>query len=652
MSKVRYVILLVVISILNSCSFSNHSLEDVLKRSGSNRKELEAVLFHFQNDSLKYKAARFLIENMEYHVFQDGSELKKYLKYYECIAGRGNEVQRIVDSLKVADGKFAFEKLKENDDLHVIKASYLISNIDLAFKVWKEQPWGKNIDFHQFCEYILPYRVGDEVPTDWRKQVYEKYNPLLDAIRNLPEAEDPLFVARVLMDSLRKQDPPLTYTGILSNGPHVGPGIIKWRIGSCRELADVATYVLRSVGIPCVIDYAVRGDNNGIHYWNVVQSKSGRQYMIELPEMLFKPVEEYNIPKGKVFRRTFDLNEKDLDRMNTYSMFIHPYFRVPLFIDVTSLYSAQRIQDLKFPKTFLYENVASKHIVYLCISRRQDWVPIAWTLQENDSLSFCNVERDIVCRLATWNGFRLNLCSDPFLIENETTKIRVFNPRGGIEKIIIYYKFPLFNENYRRRLISGVFEGSNDESFLTKDTLFLIKQAPERLFTTIYIKSVNRKYRYVRYKGSKNSFCNVAEIEFYNQEKSTIPLTGRVIGTSGCWQNDGSHEYTNAFDGNPYTSFDYNKPSSGWTGLDLSTPHHIEKIRYAPRNRDNFIRKGDDYELLYWEDRKWNSTGIKKAFSDSLVYDIPKGTLLYLKDNTRGKDERIFEYKDQKIKFW
>jgi hypothetical protein len=133
-----------------------------------------------------------------------------------------------------------------------------------------------------------------------------------------------------------------------------------------------------------------------------------------------------------------------------------------------------------------------------------------------------------------------------------------------------------------------------------------VDKVPERLFITVHING-NKKYRYVRYKGGEGSYCNIAEIEFYSMVSDSIPLSGEIIGTPGCWQGDGSHEYTKAFDGDPYTSFDYIDSSSGWTGLDLGNSHNINKIRYVPRNRDNFIRKGDIYELFYWKNKKWNS---------------------------------------------
>lgn len=44
-----------------------------------------------------------------------------------------------------------------------------------------------------------------------------------------------------------------------------------------------------------------------------------------------------------------------------------------------------------------------------------------------------------------------------------------------------------------------------------------------------------------------------------------MPLSGRFIGTPDCYQQDGLHEYTNAFDDNTETSCNYTEPYGGWT---------------------------------------------------------------------------------------
>lgn len=59
-----------------------------------------------------------------------------------------------------------------------VDSAFLVNHIEWAFKVWREQPWGKHVDFDTFCEYILPYRIGDEPLSLWRKEIYECYSPI------------------------------------------------------------------------------------------------------------------------------------------------------------------------------------------------------------------------------------------------------------------------------------------------------------------------------------------------------------------------------------------------------------------------------------------------------------------------------------------
>lgn len=50
-----------------SCTPDRQRLDAALEAAGDNRAELEKVLRHYKGDTLKYRAARFLIENMPYH---------------------------------------------------------------------------------------------------------------------------------------------------------------------------------------------------------------------------------------------------------------------------------------------------------------------------------------------------------------------------------------------------------------------------------------------------------------------------------------------------------------------------------------------------------------------------------------------------------
>ena len=145
----------------------------------------------------------------------------------------------------------------------------MVHNIDWAFKVWREQPWGKKVSFENFCEYVLPYRVGDECPVEWRERLYDKYNSLLDSIRLKPESVFPWIVADALLDSLKKRSPRFVSYSYAKHS--AGPEIADWLSGNCEDLADAFTYICRSLGIPSGCDeMLMRGDNNVPHYWNFV----------------------------------------------------------------------------------------------------------------------------------------------------------------------------------------------------------------------------------------------------------------------------------------------------------------------------------------------------------------------------------------------
>ena len=139
-----------------------------LRQAGNNRAELEKVLDRYSGnpaDSLKFRAAVFLVENMPGHTYYKGNQLEQYLGYYPLLreimeAGLSPAVAS--DSIRNRYGILDEAGLKLCKDIETVDSAYLCDNIEWAFKVWKEQPWGRNVPFDDFCEYILPYRVGNE----------------------------------------------------------------------------------------------------------------------------------------------------------------------------------------------------------------------------------------------------------------------------------------------------------------------------------------------------------------------------------------------------------------------------------------------------------------------------------------------------------
>ena len=172
-------------------------------------------------------------------------------------------------------------------------------------------------------------------------------------------------------------------------------------------------------------------------------------------------------------------------------------------------------------------------------------------------------------------------------------------------------------------------------------------------FTTdsIIIKS-NKKYRYWRYVSQPKTLCNIAELEFKYKNKS---IKGNIIGTNGTYDSlslEKSDKYA-VFDKDPLTFFDAPQNiKHAWVGIDFKKPVSIDKILYTPRNDDNNIRIGDLYELFYWDNNQWNSLGKQKATLPSLHFKVPSNALLLLKNHSRGREERIFTYKNNMQHWW
>ena len=113
-------------------------------------------------------------------------------------------------------------------------AHFLIQNIDLAFKVWKERPWNKNLCFEDFCELILPCRIANEKLSDWRYTYHNRYAPLLDS---LYKGNDVIEACNTLMRILRTEG---FYYNAQFKIPHLDALFLKEnRSGYCRETCDI-----------------------------------------------------------------------------------------------------------------------------------------------------------------------------------------------------------------------------------------------------------------------------------------------------------------------------------------------------------------------------------------------------------------------------
>jgi len=79
--------------------------------------------------------------------------------------------------------------------------------------------------------------------------------------------------------------------------------------------------------------------------------------------------------------------------------------------------------------------------------------------------------------------------------------------------------------------------------------------------------------RYATYEGETNSYCRVAEIEYYDE--NNVRLTGTPISSTAAE----GYSAASAFDGDPTTFYRSQNPTYGYVGLDFGSVKKIKTVR-------------------------------------------------------------------------
>ncbi|WP_278622769.1 hypothetical protein [Parabacteroides gordonii] len=161
----KYTLLTILLLSIMLFSCKENNLRLSLNKAKENREQLDSLLFVYRSipaDSLKYKALCFLIENMLDKYYLSGYKLEEYTTFidsiYQIEKEVYNEKQYYADFLQ----KSAYQRVPLDTlyDLEALSASYLKEHIEEVFLLW-EKPWGRHLNFDEFCELLLPYRIGN-----------------------------------------------------------------------------------------------------------------------------------------------------------------------------------------------------------------------------------------------------------------------------------------------------------------------------------------------------------------------------------------------------------------------------------------------------------------------------------------------------------
>lgn len=630
-------------------------LEQALELAGDNRSELEAVLDHYKDEPEKLRAARFLIENMPGHYsYRPGSRIEEYYRLGKGVLMSGLSPTEQNDSLlRLCQEQFAGVQKDTVQDIRIIKADYLIRNIDSAFRLWKDGLWLQHLDFDQFCEYVLPYKCYELQALDqWRDTLRSCFGDVMtDWIPNDESYASPYNAACVLRGRIARDVHPFGIYSATALPFCNAETMHRITFGTCTDYVRLGISTMRAIGIPASYDYTPQwGRYRAGHDWYAILNDKGERLTSEWdittnPGGVFFPYQR--IPK--VYRHTYAIN-RDTEQYLREAAFPQPFSRFGK--DVTDEYYATT--DLAIPVTQNKKRINDKYVYLAAFNGIQsDWNILAYGQLEKGHVCedgarrtvglFPKTGRNVLYIMMQVDESGMFPLSLPFILHsNGEVEYVEANPSASRSVTLRRKYLSSWNViDMQRRVLGGQIQASHDADFNCVDTLYTISDLtyPDR----IPLCSSGKAYRYWRYLSADGTYGSIAELAFF---ADSIQVKGSPVCRTG--------DPAPAFDGDYLTNYETGDANDNWVGMDMGKPVAITHARVVPRGDDNYVRVGDMYEFLYWDNAKWVSKGHVVAQDNKLIYDsIPRGALMWLRDLTRGMDERCFLIrKDDNVAEW
>ena len=641
----------VLIVLLASCDYK--PVNPALWTFGNPEWRFKKVLKHYSSpeDSLKLKAAKFLIRNMGEHFYYVPKNEMAVDSFYQYL----NEIIKIpeINNNKlheelreelldiyvpkaIKDSIVAIPEYRKRSDVKTISPEFLIENIEYAFKAW-ELPWARSVSFEDFCRYILPYRYENEQPELWRKEIFDTYCWIADSLNNPTDIlEAATFINKQFVD--RFSHPSNMGAFRMNITDHLD--LMAYR--TCMEQAGIGICIFRALGIPATKISIPRWGNRrqGHDFTGVLVSNNKWRY-INFGDA--DPQEDLNYEAPKMFFKRFD-------NMQRFT---------PLLDDASALF--MHVNDLEVN---IIEETSED--IYMCVFGGYGWVPLFQGENQKSKVVFRDVGNKHQIYLAAVNtGKGLKPVSFPFSADS-IGNITYYPGDSIINQATFYRKYPYAKNKHIPRLealIGGKFSVSNDSDFLSSQLLYTVDTMLNYFMTIIPCTQQNVKYLRFEFPiYDQPDYDGPAEIAFYTTQNDSIKkIDGKIFGSSqlsdehiGILTDNDILTYVEVWDCpeelNLYSGkfILTRKKAPIWIALEADSATTVTHVGICPRNDKNGIYAGMHYELFYW-DHAWKSLGTNQATSDSIIFEnVPANAVMWLKNRDEGNEEWIFTMKDGK----
>lgn len=149
-------------------------------------------------------------------------------------------------------------------DRDTMRLELLRENVDYACRARREFAWTRQLPDSIFLNEVLPYAAVDEVRDAWRRDLYERFAPMVAGCREMREAFE--RVNRGLRDAVG-----VDYNTAREKTNQSPAESMRQGMASCTGLSVLLVDALRAVGIPArFVGTPAWHDDRGNHSWTEV----------------------------------------------------------------------------------------------------------------------------------------------------------------------------------------------------------------------------------------------------------------------------------------------------------------------------------------------------------------------------------------------
>jgi hypothetical protein len=188
--------------------------------------------------------------------------------------------------------------------------------------------------------------------------------------------------------------------------------------GLCEDIADLAVFSLRSIGIPATVENVPYwATSTGGHFLNTAFNNQNKMIPFDVlvkSDSLYEFIRE----PAKVLRTTYSKQKNTLASIVSPDSIPAGMLRSQNYIDVTAQY--WKTKDLIFP---LIKIKNQPEVVYACVLNGSKWRPIWWATPDSTSALFTNLCKGAVYLPMYYKAGKLGAAGYPVALGNNKTVV-------------------------------------------------------------------------------------------------------------------------------------------------------------------------------------------------------------------------------------